>query len=143
MQAFTNVPECFPVEHQSLHKTSQFYPCEPKTVNFCPPERRMRRITIQMKRRVSLPGWGRHSPSDWQSADSRRINAGSVEAGKIRSLLLRNKDTHIISSLLLSQRGEKRLENRIYSLCYFHWSHEVSTLLFFLVVLQQYVTSLT
>lgn len=53
--------------------------------------------------------------------------------------------THIfISSLLLFQRGEgKRLENRIYSLGYFHWSHEVSRLPFFLGALQQYVTSLT
>lgn len=32
-----NVPEYFPVEHQSLVQTIQFYPCKPQNCRFMPP----------------------------------------------------------------------------------------------------------
>lgn len=132
MQAFTNVPGHFPAEHQNLDNTSQFDPCKAKLWISAPQRGGCTGLTSRWGYACCCRVQRRDSPSDWQSADSRRTNAGSVEAEKIRSLLLPNKDTHFISSLLLKKT---RLENRIYSLCYFHWSQEVSKL--------QCVTSLT
>lgn len=94
--------------NDGFYNVSLWSTAEKQTQNgrFLPPLQR-EGSTGLMSRWGGLCRW-EESTSDRQSADSKRINAGSVEGGKTRSVLLRNKDAHFISSPLLFQREKRK-----------------------------------
>lgn len=94
-------PRTSPRGAPELRKTS----LKTKPVYFCPLQRgACTRLESRWGGMCRCRAWGRESTSDWQSADSRRINAGSVDAGHRGS----ETTTHtLFPPLSCSKEGQK------------------------------------